>query len=158
MKISIPNYSSKKKTSIKIDSWDTWNCDRTIALIVFPMLVQLKQNKQGIPIEFSQVGGELHDSQQSFDFYYDTYDESFQLGVDEWNKVLDKIIWSFYQLGFDDNLEKYDNGVSNIEFVGNLLVERNPDYWHDFVGSKLHEDRIQEGLDLFGKYFRSLWD
>ena len=39
------------------------------------------------------------------------------------------------------------------------MVDRNPDdHWYDAEGHQLHEDRIQEGLDLFGKYFRALWD
>jgi hypothetical protein len=39
------------------------------------------------------------------------------------------------------------------------MVDKNPDaHWYDSEGHTLHEDRIQEGLDLFGKYFRALWD
>jgi hypothetical protein len=26
------------------------------------------------------------------------------------------------------------------------------------VGHQLHEERMQEGFDLFGKHYRSLWD
>jgi hypothetical protein len=28
----------------------------------------------------------------------------------------------------------------------------------DFEGMRQYEARIQEGIDLFGKYFQSLWD
>jgi hypothetical protein len=39
------------------------------------------------------------------------------------------------------------------------MVDKNPnEHWYDFEGHQLHEARIQEGLDLFGKHFRSLWD
>jgi hypothetical protein len=39
------------------------------------------------------------------------------------------------------------------------MVDKDPDaHWYDAEGHKLHEDRIQEGLELFGKYYRSLWD
>jgi hypothetical protein len=39
------------------------------------------------------------------------------------------------------------------------MIDDNPEeHWYDRDGHQLHEDRIQEGLDLFGKHFRSLWD
>jgi hypothetical protein len=39
------------------------------------------------------------------------------------------------------------------------MVDTNPDeHWYDFVGHRLHDDRIQEGQYKFGKYFRNLWD
>jgi hypothetical protein len=39
------------------------------------------------------------------------------------------------------------------------MVDENPgEHWYDHIGHELHEERIQEGLELFGKYFRSLWD
>jgi hypothetical protein len=39
------------------------------------------------------------------------------------------------------------------------MIDKNPDeHWYDGEGHQLHEERIQEGLDLFGKYYRALWD
>jgi hypothetical protein len=39
------------------------------------------------------------------------------------------------------------------------MVDKDPNsHWFDGDGLELHEKRIQEGLDLFAKYFRSLWD
>jgi hypothetical protein len=39
------------------------------------------------------------------------------------------------------------------------MVDKNPGaHWYDAEGHLLHEERIQEGLELFGKYYRSLWD
>jgi hypothetical protein len=39
------------------------------------------------------------------------------------------------------------------------MVDKNPDeHWYDHIGHQLHEARIQEGLELFGKYYRNLWD
>jgi hypothetical protein len=39
------------------------------------------------------------------------------------------------------------------------MVDENPgEHWYDHVGHALHEDCIQEGLELFGKYYRNLWD
>jgi hypothetical protein len=39
------------------------------------------------------------------------------------------------------------------------MVDENPgEHWYDIVGHQLHEERIQEGLELFGKHLRDLWD
>ena len=158
MEIKIPKYESKRKTIINVDRWDTWNCDSTIATIVLPMLLQLKLEKHGVPGEFGDVGGETHIAQQSFDFYTDTYAEAWDEGVKRWDIVLDKMIWSMYQIAHVDVGEKYRHGEADFDFVDGRLTQSNDEYWHDYVGERLHEERIQEGLELFGKYFRSLWD
>ena len=59
---------------------------------------------------------------------------------DAWNDILDKMIWSFKQL-IDDTEEK-------TYYVGEF----------DKEGWKQFQTRIQEGLDLFGKHYRSLWN
>ena len=43
-------YSPKQKTSIRIDNYDTWSMDHTLAPIILPMLVQLKATKHGAPM------------------------------------------------------------------------------------------------------------
>ncbi len=51
MKISIGKYPKKgeQKVSVRIDPWDTWSMDRTLALIVHPMLKQLHKTNHGAP-------------------------------------------------------------------------------------------------------------
>jgi len=39
-----------------------------------------------------------------------------------------------------------------------LINQLNPDYYVDFEGMKLYNDRIQNGFRLFGKYYQGLWD
>jgi hypothetical protein len=89
--------------------------------------------------------------------------------------VLDKMIWSFEQLLKGDYDEKYHHGKSDYDWIksdkqyhnpltGKMedtfqMVDKDPDsHWYDSEGHKLHDERIQEGLELFGKYYRSLWD
>lgn len=50
-----------------------------------------------------------------------------------WHENLDKMIWSFKQL--------IDDEITSVKVK---------DY-------KAYQEKIQEGLDLFSKYFRSLW-
>ena len=37
----------ERKIKVRIDPYDTWNMDRTLAVIILPMLKQLKQTKHG---------------------------------------------------------------------------------------------------------------
>ena len=138
-------------------------------------MIQLKQTKQGIPNDFVEVGGEDYSSQQSFDFYIESHDEAWEIGAKRWDETLDKMIWSFQQIAFEDYGDKYHHGKMNTDWeksdkqflnpiTGKMedtftMIDKNPDeHWYDGEGHQLHEDRIQEGLDLFGKYFRALWD
>lgn len=156
-----------RKIDIHIDDYDTWNLDNTLAMIIYPALLHLKSMKHGVPSEFAEVGGEDWHDQQSFDFYTETAAECFDLGVARWNEVLDKMIWSFHQLclGVDEYGDKYHHGEIKIGWTDmdsnglSTMIDENPsDHWYDHVGAMLHEERIQEGLDLFGKYYRNLWD
>jgi hypothetical protein len=179
MKVNIgkfPKGPSDRKVSVTIDYFDSWNMDNTLALIIYPLLLQLKDTKQGVPSEFvNDVGGEDYVEQDSFDFYKESHHESFNECTKRWDEVLEKMIWSFEQLVKQDYSDQYHHGVPNFEWektdatmlnpvTGKVektykMVDRNPDaHWYDFEGHQLHEARIQEGLELFGKHFRSLWD
>jgi hypothetical protein len=179
MKVKIgpyPRKNSRRKINVQIDSYDTWSFDHTLAHIIYPALLQLKATKHGIPSQLVEdVGGEEWSQQNSFDFYKETHDESWNEASKRWDEVLDKMIWSFQQLTLDDYNSKYHHGESEYDFVespklypnpisGKMektyqMVDKNPDdHFFDAEGLFLHEERIQEGLELFGKHYRSLWD
>lgn len=178
MKVKIgafPKKGSRRKININIDGYDCWSLDNTLAHIIYPALIHLKNNKHGVPSEFVEVGGENWSQQDSFDFYKETHDEAWTEGAKRWEEVLDKMIWSFEQLCLVDYGAKYHHGKSEYDWVetdktfpnpitGKVeptwqMVDKNPEeHWYDHEGHMLHEERIQEGLDLFGKHYRSLWD
>ena len=87
------------------------------------------------------------------------------------------MIWSFLQISIEDDYDsQYHHGKMEIawEKLPNELhpdpvtgvmeplyqmVDKNPnEHWYDSLGHDLHNERIQEGLELFGKHFRDLWD
>lgn len=179
MKVSIgkwPKGHKPRKLSIKIENFDTWNLDGTLAKIIYPALLQLKEQKQGVPNEFvNDVGGEDWKDQECFDFYKETHTEAFNEACKGWDDALDKMIWAFQQLAEVDYDKKYHHGKGEYEWVetdklypnpisGKMektyqMLDKNPGaHWYDHVGHRLHEERIQEGLELFGKYYRALWD
>ena len=179
MKIKINKYpkkSNRRKINVEIEKFDTWSLDHTLAHIIYPALLQLKAEKHGVPSGLvDDVGGEDWASQQSFDFYKESHDEAWQIASKRWDEILDKMIWSFRELIVDDINDKYFHGRAEYDWVKSdktfpnpitgkveatfQMVDKNPEeHWHESVGHQLHEERIQEGLDLFGKYYRSLWD
>ena len=156
MKVHIGNYNKKndsRKIQVTIDPYDTWNLDSTLAYIIYPALLQMKATKHGMPSEFAEVGGEDWQQQSSFDFYADTCGDCWKLAEERWDEAMDKMIWAFQQMCIDGGYEdKYHTKVP---------VADDPlrcEYRFDGVGAMLHEERIQEGLDLFSKYYRHLWD
>lgn len=179
MKINIGKFkktNDRRKINVQIDNYDTWSLDHTLANIIYPALIQLKNTKQGIPGEFVEnVGGEDYLDQDSFDFYKETHQESWNIAAQRWDETLDKMIWSFEQLLKGDYDDKYHHGKSEYDWVKSdktfpnpitgkvedtwQMVDKDPEsHWYDAEGHRLHDERIQEGLELFGKYYRSLWD
>jgi hypothetical protein len=160
-------YDKRKRTmKIKIDKYDTWSMDSTLALIILPMLVQLKLTKHGsahMP-EFDQTS---NSAQHCFDFYADGDDEAYAAGHASWNAALDEMIWTFEQLQPDCDWEAQYCSVPAIldlddypEDEGKLTI---PVRWktegkYDWDGMKAHGERIAEGLKLFSSHFQSLWD
>jgi len=179
MKVNIGKYpkgDKYQKINVKIDKHDTWGLDHTLASIILPALIQLKHTKHGVPSEFTtRVGGDM-DSNYCFDFIKEDENEVFDKLCDKWDEIFDKMIWSFLQLSIEDNYDsQYHHGKMEFDWVESSykytnpttgkvektyeMRDKNPDsHWYDHVGHMLHEERIQEGLDLFGKYYRSLWD
>ena len=178
MKVNIGKYhktSVDRNISINIEDFDTWSLDHTLALIILPALIQLKNCKHGVPAEFADVGGEDHDIQDSFDFYKESHSMAFEERIKQWEETLDKMIWSFQQIAYGDYDSKYHHGKAEYDWVksdkqypnpvtGKLeptyqMLDKNPDeHWYDHVGHMKHEEKIQEGIDLFAKYYRNLWD
>lgn len=179
VKVNIGRYpkgNASRRINVAIERFDTWGLDHTLALIILPALIQLKNTKHGIPSEFiERVGGDT-DSNYCFDFIKEDENEVFDALCDKWDEIFDKMIWSFQQIAIDEDYDsKYHHGKMDIGWqqtkeqipnpvTGQMeymyeMVDKNPDqHWYDHVGHTEHDRRIQEGLDLFGKYYRSLWD
>jgi hypothetical protein len=143
-------------TYVKIDKYDTWSMDSTLATIILPMLVQLKATKHGVPSEFAATGGENFNSQKHFDFY-DTDDELFKKAAGDWDTVLDKMIFAFEHIVDEEWEEEFRTG----EFDTSKDIGEEGwtgTYSCDYAELQKVHDQIQEGLELFGKYYRNLWD
>jgi hypothetical protein len=153
----------QRKIQIAIDNYDTWGMDSTLALIIVPMLKQLRDTTHGYPSDFMTDRSDWDGDQIAFKDHGFEYPE--ETGFEEWQATLDKMIWSFEQLNIEWR-DQYQEGEIDFDFVP---CEDKPDFSemvhgpkHTFVADydaiRKHEEKIQEGIDLFGKYFRGLWD
>jgi hypothetical protein len=153
----------KRKIKIKIDKYDTWNMDHTLALIILPMLKQLKETKHGSPCGkyFDQTS---NSNQGCFDFYAEGDDAAWEAGHKEWNEILDHIIWAFEQICDESNEDKFWISHGKLDLSPSKSNAKfHPVTWEiepicDWRGLEAHQERIREGLLLFGKYYQGLWD
>lgn len=163
---------------IKIDYWDTWSLDYTLAPIVLPMLKQLKETKHGSGyIDFEDVPEHMRtgeheqwEGQKCFDFYHEDVEKRKYDVHDRYEWALDEMIFAFEHLIDDSWEDKYHFGewdtyseACKFDEEGNpTLYEMKYGENHtrktDWDGLKAEWDRVDNGLRLFGKYFRTLWD
>lgn len=156
---------SKKERTIKvhIDRWDTWSMDHTLALIVLPMLKQLKETKHGAPyVDLKDVPKELHGKKltkkQKDNGELD--DKHFE----RWDWVLDEMIFAFDSKVDDDWEEQFETGEYDLQWKkledGNSQMVHGPNHTAktDWESRKKYEERISNGFRLFGKYYEALWD
>jgi len=138
---------------VKIDRYDTWSMDHTLAHIIVPMLKQLRDTAHGSPAtDLEDVPEHLHPKvPPSAANNYD--DETVH---DRWKWVMGEMIWAFEQeLQDDDTSQFYDHsGVDHSAGlntqIGQIKVDRE--------NLDAHQKRKTNGFRLFGKYYQSLWD
>lgn len=155
----------KRKIKVHIDNYDVWSADHTLALIILPTLKKLREVKHGSPlVDIEDVPENLHytdtedwDTQMTFPFY----NEDGILKVDcdihtRWNWVLNEMIFAFECI-VDDSWEEDFNIPCEPRKIHSSF-DWTMNYTIDYEGMRKVEERIQNGLCLFGKYFRALWD
>jgi hypothetical protein len=161
------NPDAKQKKVIRIDKQDTWNMAETLADIILPMLKQLKDCKHGSPGTMPAFNESTDHQwpQMCFEFYKDGDNDSWKLAHDQWDEAMDKMIWSFEQICLDDRDSQFHSGHSNwamqpLPQGGGSVMVAGPGHTAKFdqKGYTAYHEKIQEGLDLFGKYYMNLWD
>ena len=131
-------FESKKERKIKIqlDPYDTWSLDHTLALIIHPMLVQLKATNHGFFMSDPEDAPTIGKGDET------DYGHSDSLAEQRYNWIMDELIWTFERLAKDDDYELY----------------YTKEHGWDREGKHASNKRIENGLRLFGKYYRGLWD
>jgi hypothetical protein len=143
---------------VKIDRWDTWSMDHSLAHIIHPMLVQLQKDKHGAPYtEDDDVPEYLRSYMaQPKENEWDTDSLHFM----RWDWILNEMIWAFEQeLKDDDESQFFDHSECGDE---KLPWNKDGQYESklklDTEGLEAHQKRKANGFRLFGRYYQNLWD
>ena len=156
----------EQKIEVRIDRWDTWSMDHTLAHIVLPMLKQLKETKHGAPqVDYADVPKELRPTKKEQNAYNKdgTTDDKF---FERWDWVLDEMIFAFETKAGDlqDWEEQFTKGEYDLQWKkledGCSEMVKGPKHTAetDWEGRKAYQERISNGFRLFGKYYENLWD
>jgi hypothetical protein len=143
---------------IKLDRWDTWSFDNTLAEIILPGLKQLKETKHGAPYTDDKDVPEYLRSHmaQPKENEWDTDDLHFM----RWDWILDEMIWAFEQKIKDDaEGQFFDHSECGDEkFPWNKDGQYVSKVKYDKKGHAAWQKRKANGFRLFGKYYENLWD
>ena len=146
---------------------DVWSIHSWFEEVVPKMLAELKNNKRGCPVEFT------HNE--------DGTEKDFEKAMEEWQNVLERMIFCFKEMNEDtcsmknEFEEEYfkkplencfvpcgedEKGEKMFEFVPE---EREPELKENYRRKMLEineyrEKMKNEGFELFSKYFWNLWD
>lgn len=155
----------KRRISVHIDNYDVWNADNTLAHIIHPILLKLKENKQGVPFtDDEDVPKELRSTSASpKKNEWDTDD----LHDARWDWILNEMIYAFeceldddwdqqFRTGEIDFVEDKKKTINGTTFT---TFKRGPNHTfvHDAKGEKKAWKRRDNGRRLFAKYYHNLW-
>lgn len=143
----------KRKIDIRIDKYDTWGMDHTLALLIVPMLKQLNATKHGAPyVDDEDVPEELRSTAAPIL----TQEDLDNGGTDanhfkRWDWVMSEMQWAFEQVVDEDADEKFY--IEKAEPTG--MFDK---FDIDQEGMNAWRERKKNGFRLFGKYYEALWD
>lgn len=136
----------KQRIERGFDDTELWSFDVTIAKFVLPRLIEFRKVANGYPADFKTF--------------------------ENWLATIDKMIYAFDHLV---NEEKYDDERDKeleLHWIGMYDEKKLPDGNYEIVYGKNYDEekmkkyhemkkeeaeKIDEGLQLFGKHFRALW-
>ena len=143
---------------VRLDYWDTWSFDHTLADIILPGLRQLKATKHGAPhVDDEDVPEYLRSYMaQPKENEWDTDSLHFM----RWDWILDEMIWAFEQKVDDDADGKFfdHSECGDEKFPWNKDGQYVSKIKYDKEGHAKWQARKANGFRLMGKYFEALWD
>ena len=164
---AVMNFIRPQISYVKIDRYDTWSMDHTLADIILPMLKQLNTEKHGAPhVDDEDVPMEVQSWVSPAKDEYDIDGHHFA----RWDYVLNEMIFAFECKVDDTWQEKFSSGEHDMKSVPckwdengkptlyNFEKGPNDTYKCDYEGMREVQKRITNGFRLFGKYYENLWD
>jgi hypothetical protein len=166
------NIVHPKVDYVKIDRYDIWSMDHTLAFIILPMLKQMQKDKNGSPLVDDE---DVPDALKSTaappkENEWDVDENHFK----RWEWVLNEMIQAFECKVDNDWDDQYLSGVHDtlmvpVDKLGNEVPQKeaaffrmkdgpNNTYKCDYDALGVHAARNTNGYRLFGKYYEGLWN
>lgn len=139
------NSGEDREVKIELQPYDTWSLDYTLAEIILPSLIQLKNTKHGSPMVDDEDTPHLPKQQQ-------TSNESFQIDMFESEEQND-LFWDQYEVRWNWVLDQ-------MIYAFDSLVNKDAPYmrFDNLIEARHENEKIENGFRLFGKYYTGLWD
>ena len=136
------------KIKIKLRPSDTWSIDYAVA----PLLLALMKQFKAATVSIAAIENEDAPEELRSDEAYSN---------ERYNWFLDEVIWALEQTLIDWE-DQYYTGDPDIEFQDNAdgtveIVHKDTNFKVDYEGVEAHQNRMQNAMMLFGKYFYTLW-
>jgi len=158
----------KREVNVQIHKYDVWNVDTTLAIITLPLLKKFRTEINGapdvddedVPESLRRAAADPMTEEEIANYHTDSNWHR------RWAWVVDEIIWAYTQHHPDTDWEsQYHHGVVDFKFnevdpvtkLGELTRTDKDTSWFDADGYAKHQARIDNGMRLFGKYYKSLW-
>ena len=126
--------STYQRMRYGVSNEECWSLDGTFSKFILPRLKHFKKMKR-------------------YGYHPDFTPE-------EWEKVIDELIWTFEYLNDDERFNPFPHYLGDTEWL--LNKEKTPEQKQSFdEWMKKHnelQERKQKGLELFAKYYCHLWD
>lgn len=144
----IEKLSKYKRQRIErgFDDTELWNLDFTLAKFALPRLVEFRKFVNGYPPEFEKF--------------------------EDWTAIIDKMIFAFDHIVNEADYSDERDKKFGVDWINYTEMKKLPNGDYELVHGKGYDEermkryredeqeeraKIQEGLDLFGKYFQNLW-
>lgn len=149
------NDSKKKRNiKIKIDKYDTWSLDHTLALIILPALEEFKQDSRGYQIVDAEC-----------------LPADVKEGTPEaWDWVIDEMIFAFKSKVDDSWEDQFHTGKIDLQWSEEMTCESSGEKFYEAItgpndthvfdkeGHDAYQKRISNGFRLFGRFYEGLWN
>lgn len=154
----------KRKVKVKVDYYDAWSADHTLALVIHPVLKRLNEVKHGAPYTDDDDAPDCLSSQLSAPYDKEN-GETDEFHFKRWDYILNEMLWAFGEEASGDKNEpdQYihdDNQPTDGHSEGAIALGLHhlvPIEGADVLNDAYHL-RKANGFRLFGKYYRHLWD
>jgi hypothetical protein len=162
MKVIIGKYpkNGNQKKSIRIDPWDTWSMDHTLADLIHPMLKQLRKTQHGAPCTDDEDAPEHLRSTAAKPKKNDWDTDEFHFK--RWDWIMKEMIWAFNEHAKDREpnfwIKKPKYKWVEKEGTDHSEMVTAKEGVFDEAKAKAYWKRKKNGFRLFGKYYINLWD